>query len=128
MAPRIHSAVIVVSDQEVALAFYTGILGWEKREDNQMSPDYRFLVVAPPGHTTGICLGPEHIHGRPAPGIDSPSDSDLYLTTDDLRADYERWSAAGVRFDEEPAPMPWGGLGARFVDPFGNRFFITDGT
>ena len=57
MAPRIHSAVIVVSDQEAALAFYTGILGWEKREDNQMSPDYRFLVVAPPGRTTGICLG-----------------------------------------------------------------------
>ena len=102
MTSRIHSVVVVVSDQEAALAFYTGVLGWVKREDNQMTPDYRFLVVAPPGHTTGICLGPEHIHGRAAPGIDSPRDSDLYLITDDLRADYERWSAAGVRFDGDP--------------------------
>lgn len=127
MTARIHSVVLVVSDQDAALDFYTGILGWEKREDNQMSPDYRFLVVVPPGHTTGICLGPEHIHGRPAPGADTPQDCDIYLTTDDLRADHERWTAAGVRFDEQPSPMPWGGLGARFSDPFGNRFFITDG-
>ena len=127
MTSRIHSVVVVVSDQEAALAFYTGVLGWVKREDNQMTPYCRFLVVAPPGHATGSCLGPEHIHGRAAPGIDSPRDSALYLITDDLRADYERWSAAGVRFDGEPEPMPWGALGARFVDPFGNRFFITDG-
>ena len=70
MTSRIHSVVVVVSDQEAALAFYIGVLGWVKREDNQITPDYRFLVVAPPGHTTGICLGPEHIHGRAAPGID----------------------------------------------------------
>ena len=24
-----------------------------------------------------------------------------------------------------PEPMPWGGFGAQFQDPFGNRFFIT---
>ncbi len=127
MPMRIHSVVVVVPDQDEALAFYTEILGWEKREDNQMSPDYRFLVVGPPGGGAGICLGPEHIHGRSAPGADNATDTDIYLNTDDLQADFERWSAAGVRFDEEPAPMPWGGLGARFTDPFGNRFFITDG-
>lgn len=127
MAPHLHSVVVVVPDQEQALDFYTRILGWEKREDNQMSPDYRFLVVVPPGHATGIVLGPEHIHGRSAPGPESPRDTDIYLVTEDLRADYERWTALGVIFDEVPEPMPWGGLGARFVDPFGNRFFITDG-
>ena len=127
MAPRIHSSVVVVDDQDIALDFYTRILGWEKREDAQMSPDYRFLVVVPPGHTSGIALGPEHIHGHPAPGADTPADCGINLTTDDLQADYERWTAAGVVFDMPPAPMPWGGLGARFQDPFGNRFFITDG-
>ena len=125
MTARLHSVVVVVSDQELALDFYTRVLGWEKREDNQMAPDYRFLVVVPPGHSTGIVLGPEHIHGRPAPGPDQPTDTDIYLVTDDLRADYVRWTAQGVVFD--PQPMPWGGLGARFTDPFGNRFFITDG-
>lgn len=92
-----------------------------------MSPDYRFLVVVPPGQATGIVLGPENIHGRPAPGADEPVDTDIYLVTDDLQADYDRWITQGVVFDGPPQPMPWGGLGARFCDPFGNRFFITDG-
>lgn len=127
MTAHLHSVVVVVSDQEAALDFYTNVLGWVKREDNQMSPDYRFLVVVPPGHTTGVNLGPEHIHGRPAPGPQSPQDVGINLTTDDLAADYARWTAMGVVFDEEPTPMPWGGLGGRFMDPFGNRYFITDG-
>jgi predicted enzyme related to lactoylglutathione lyase len=127
VAPHLHSAVVVVSDQELALDFYTRVLGWVKREDNQMSEDYRFLVVVPPGHSTGVVLGPEHIHGRSAPVPTDPQDTDIYLVTDDLAADYERWTAQGVVFEGPPEPMPWGGLGARFCDPFGNRFFITDG-
>lgn len=127
MAARLHSVVVVVPDQERALDFYVGILGWSKREDNQMTPDYRFLVVVPPGQATGIVLGPEHIHGRSAPGADHPADTDIYLVTDDLRSDYEHWAERGVVFEAPPEPMPWGGLGARFCDPFGNRFFITDG-
>jgi catechol 2,3-dioxygenase-like lactoylglutathione lyase family enzyme len=128
MGARLHSVVVVVPDQELALDFYTRVLGWEKREDNQMAPDYRFLVVVPPGQATGIVLGPEHIHGRTAPGADRPQDTDIYMVTDDLQSDYLRWTDEGVIFDGPPQPMPWGGLGARFCDPFGNRFFITDGT
>ena len=127
MVAHVHSVVVVVPDQEQALDFYTRVLGWVKREDNQMSQDYRFLVVVPPGQATGIVLGPEHIHGRSAPGANDPADTDIYLVTDDLQSDYERWIAQGVKFDGPPQPMPWGGLGARFCDPFGNRFFITDG-
>ena len=51
----------------------------------------------------------------------------MNLVTDDLPRDYADWTAQGVVFDGEPQPMPWGGFGARFCDPFGNRFFITDG-
>ena len=119
--------MLVVADQDRSLDFFTRVLGWEKREDNQMGPDYRFLVVVPPGHSTGIVLGPPHIHGRPAPSPQEPRDSDLYLVTQDLQADYEAWTAQGVVFDEPPSMMPWGELGARFQDPDGNRFFITGG-
>lgn len=127
MTAHLHSVVLVVEDQDRSLDFFTRILGWEKREDNQMGPDYRFLVVVPPGQATGIVLGPPHIHGRPAPTPQEPRDSDVYLVTEDLQADYESWSAQGVFFDEPPSMMPWGELGARFQDPDGNRFFITGG-
>lgn len=127
MTAHLHSVVLVVADQDRSLDFFTRVLGWEKREDNQMGPDYRFLVVVPPGQATGMVLGPPHIHGRPAPTPQEPRDSDVYLVTEDLQADYESWSAQGVVFDEPPSMMPWGELGARFQDPDGNRFFITGG-
>ncbi len=128
MTPQIHSVVVVVADQDVALDFYTRILGWEKRDDNQMSPDYRFLTVAPQALTAGIALGPAHIHGYEAPGLDSPKDVGINLVAPDVRALYEAWSQQGVVFDMPPTPVPWGGYAVRFMDPFGNRFFMTDGT
>ena len=127
MSARLHSAVLVVADQDEALAFFTDVLGWVKREDNQMGPDYRFLCVAPEGHTTGIVLGKPEVHGRPAATPEEPRDVDMYLISDDLLRDYEEWTAKGVVFLDKPEPMPWGALGARFQDPFGNRYFITDG-
>lgn len=128
MGMRVYSAVVIVSDQSASLDFYVNTLGWEVRVDNQMSPDYRFLVVAPPGHSTGVVLGPPHIHGRAAPTPDAPVNTDIYLASDDVRADFERLSSRGVVFDQEPELMPWGGYGARFHDPDGNVFFVSDGT
>ena len=124
---HVYATVVVVSDQDVALGFYRDVLGWEVRQDNQMSPDYRFLAVAPPGHTSGIVLGPAHIHGRPAPTPEAPINTDIYLASDDVRADFERLNALGVVFSQEPEPMPWGGYGARFSDPDGNLYFVSDG-
>jgi catechol 2,3-dioxygenase-like lactoylglutathione lyase family enzyme len=123
----IYSALVVVNDQDAALDFYVNKLGWEVRQDNQMSPDYRFLAVAPPGHSTSIVLGPPHIHGRPAPTPDAPVNSDIFFASDDVQADFARLSALGVVFDQEPEPMPWGGYGARFRDVDGNLFFMSDG-
>jgi lactoylglutathione lyase len=126
MFPQIHSVVVVVPDQDAALDFYTRILGWEKRDDNQMSPDYRFLTVVPPGLNAGIALGPAHIHGYEAPGPDNPKDVGINLVAPDVRSLHEQWTANGVAFDMPPTPMPWGGYAVRFMDPFGNRYFMTD--
>ena len=55
---HVHSTVVVVDDQDQALDFYTQVLGWEVRHDNQMSPDYRFLVVAPPDTRVALPSAP----------------------------------------------------------------------
>lgn len=128
MTVFMHSAAIVVDDQDAALEFYCGILGWEKTIDNVMGPGFRFIAVTPRGHTAGIVLGQEHIHGRPSPGKDTPADVGINLVSDDLLADCASLKAKGVVFGQDPEPMPWGGHGATFQDPFGNRFFITDAT
>ena len=120
MTVYVSSAVVIVSDQDASLDFYVDTLGWEVRVDNQMSLDYRFLAVAPPGHSTAIVLGPPKIHGRPALTPGSPRRTDIYLTCDDVRAEHERLSALGVIFDQTPEPLPWDGYGARYQDPDGN--------
>lgn len=126
MTISVHSTVLVVDDQDAAVDFYVGVLGWQKTIDNMMGPDHRFLVVTPPGHETGLSLGQPHIHGKPATTTASPQDAGIYLVSDDLLAECARLAALGVVFHMEPEPMPWGGHGAVFADPFGNKFFITD--
>lgn len=54
---------IPVGDQERALAFYTGVLGMEKRRDAPLGDGRRWLEVAPPGAATTIALMPA---GTPA--------------------------------------------------------------
>ena len=48
----------------------------------------------------------------------------LFLTTDDVRSDYEELKARGVEFSEEPEERPYG-IDAGFHDPSGNSFRLT---
>ena len=45
----------------------------------------------------------------------------LFLRTEDFDADYERFTAAGVRFLEAPRDEAYGKV-AVFEDPFGNKW------
>ena len=51
----------------------------------------------------------------------------LFLTTDDVRSDYEELRARGVEFSEEPEERPYG-IDAGFHDPSGNSFRLTQVT
>lgn len=46
MITKIHSASIVAADQDAAVDFSVNKLGWEKRLDNPVGPNYRFITVA----------------------------------------------------------------------------------
>lgn len=45
----------------------------------------------------------------------------LFFVCDDVRAEYERLSAAGVEFTQEPTEVPYG-VDCGFRDPSGNHF------
>jgi predicted enzyme related to lactoylglutathione lyase len=45
----------------------------------------------------------------------------VFLTTDDVRSDYEQLKARGVEFTEAPEERPYG-IDAGFRDPSGNHF------
>src|SRR5215204_5722994 len=102
---RIANAQFWVHDQDEALAFYTGPLGWEVRSDVSF-PDwnFRWLVVGPAGQEdVGLVLMPV----PRAPLLDDASSDQLaalvgkgaggtlFLTTDDCQASYDELSARG---------------------------------
>lgn len=115
---RVGTVVVPVADQERALAFYTGELGFEKRVDAPFDDGDRWVEVAPPGAETTIALVRPH-QGAP-PGIE------VSLTTEDADAAHAELRARGV---EAATVMRMGGFVPpmfTFRDPDGNRFRMVE--
>lgn len=53
---QIKVTSVMVDDQEKALAFYTGKLGFRKMADIPMGPSYRWLTVVSPEGMAGVEL------------------------------------------------------------------------
>ncbi|MDW5613409.1 MULTISPECIES: VOC family protein [Mycolicibacterium] len=105
---RISYASMLVDDQEKALQFYTRILGFQVKHDVPMG-DVRWLTVVSPEDPDGteLTLEPD---GHPAvkPFKDALVADGIPFTAfvvDDVRAEYERLAALGVRFTQQPTDM-----------------------
>jgi len=121
---------IWVHDQEVAKEFYTTKLGWEVRQDSSFDElgGFRFLTVGPPAQPN-IAVA---LLVVPPPPVFSEEDATnlkalvakgqagaLFLSTDDIQADFEALKARGIEFYEEPTEYPYG-TDSGFHDPSGN--------
>ena len=132
---KLSNAQLWVHDQDEALAFYTGKLGWEVRSDATLPEmgNFRWLAVGPAGQPdVSVVLmaipGPpvmdsetaEQVQALMAKGFAGT----IFLTTDDAQASYEELKGRGVEFSEEPEERPYG-IDAGFRDPSGNSFRLT---
>ena len=132
---KIASAQLWVHDQDEALAFYTDKLGMEVRSDVTLPEmgNFRWLTVGPPGQED-IAIVLMAIPGAPVMDNDTAGEvrnlmskgfaGTVFLTTDDVQADYEQLKARGVEFTEAPEERPYG-IDAGFRDPTGNSFRLT---
>jgi len=113
---EIGRVIIPVSDQDKALEFYTGTLGFEVRADIPFGEGDRWLEVGPAGGGAALALMP------PRPGSSPGKDqSCVVFTSDDLDADHASLKERDVDVDE-----PMGGEGPVprmffFRDPDGNN-------
>lgn len=106
---RINITSVFVDDQAKALAFYTDVLGFVKKHDVPLGGEYRWLTVVSPEDPDGteLLLEPS---GHPAVGpykkaLVEDGIPATSFAVDDARAEYERLSALGVRFTQEPLEM-----------------------
>jgi len=111
---RVGTVIVPVSDQDRALAFYVGTLGFEKRIDGEYAEGARWIEVAPPGAETTIALVPGDI-------------VEVSLATEDADADHAALRERGV--DADPEVMRMGEYVPpmfTFRDPDGNRFRMVE--
>ena len=117
---------LYVRDQDEALAFYVGKLGFRVHTDVR-NGDYRWLTVQPPEQPSfqlGLFAPGPPVHDAAtaqtlravvAKGAMPP----LVLSVADCRAAYDRLLAKGVEFTQEPVER-YGNVDAGFRDPSGN--------
>ena len=132
---KISTAQLWVHDQDEALDFYTRKLGMEVRADVTMPElgNFRWLTVGPPSQPD-ISIVLMAIPGPPVmDDVSAEQVRDLmgkgfagavFLTTDDVYADYEQLKSRGVEFSEEPEERPYG-IDSGFRDPSGNSVRLT---
>ena len=126
MNQNVQVAGIYVHDQDAALEFYVGKLGFAVHTDAR-NGDYRWLTVHHPDQPA-FQLG---LFRPQAPLVDDSTAQNLneavakgampplVLVVDDCRAAYDQFSARGVEFTQEPIAR-YGSVDASFRDPSGN--------
>jgi catechol 2,3-dioxygenase-like lactoylglutathione lyase family enzyme len=113
---------IVVRDYDEALEFFADTLGFTVVEDRYISEqDKRWVVVAPSGSSGARLLLARASNADQTARIGSQTGGRvfLFLHTDDLLRDYERYKAKGVEFVRLPREEPFGTV-AVFRDLYGN--------
>ena len=119
---EVGRVAIPASDQDEALAFYTGTLGFELLSDVKFGDGkMRWIEVVPTGSTTSIALAP------PMEGGPTAVDTGIILSSTDLDADHAALKAAGV--DVDPEIARWGAPVPpmfRLRDPAGNTLTIVE--
>lgn len=102
---RINLTSVLVDDQEKALRFYTDVLGFVKKADSPVGEARWLTVVAPDDQDgTELVLEPDS-HPAVSPFKQALVADGIPFTSfavDDVAKEFERLSALGVRFTQEP--------------------------
>jgi catechol 2,3-dioxygenase-like lactoylglutathione lyase family enzyme len=114
----VTGVAVTVADQDRAVEFYVGTLGFEVRRDVPMGTGGRWIQVARPGAQDTIAL-------VAAEGTKSAVDTGITLATTDAEADHATLSDLGVDVDEL---LRWPGVPAMFIfrDPDGNQLKLME--
>jgi predicted enzyme related to lactoylglutathione lyase len=106
-------------------------VGFELIEDSPATTNdgrqKRWVVVRPPGATTGILLArADGSHQRDAVGNQVAGRVGFFLRVEDFDEAYSRMAAAGVEFTSQPRTEPYGRV-AVFRDIAGNLWDLLGG-
>lgn len=105
---KINVTSVLVDDQDKALAFYTDVLGFEKKTEIPLG-EHRWLTVVSPEQPEGteLVLEPDS-HPAARPFKQALVEDGIPFTSfavDDVHKEFERLQGLGVAFTQEPTDM-----------------------
>jgi catechol 2,3-dioxygenase-like lactoylglutathione lyase family enzyme len=123
MLQSVAAVTVLVPSYDDGVAFFRDVLGFAVLEDIPLSPDKRWVVVAPSlGAGAALVLAvPTDEHQRDRVGNQTGGRVGFFLHSGDFWADYENLLRQGVNFLETPRRESYG-LVAVFVDPWGGKW------
>ena len=115
----VRTVSVAVGDQDAAIRFYVDSLGFEKRLDARISPEMRWVEVAPRGASTSIAL---NLSEQPTATM---TDTGIRYVVPDVDAEHAAMRERGVDVGNV---IRWEGVPPMysFDDPDGNRFYIVE--
>jgi catechol 2,3-dioxygenase-like lactoylglutathione lyase family enzyme len=118
---NIGVAMFTVTDQDAAIAFYVGALGFEVRSDSRFGEhdENRWVEVAPPGSQARLALNP--------PMGGAPGGGSIGVESADVLGEHARLRAiGGIDLDPEPMRVPGAPLMFMLRDPDGNTVVVVE--
>jgi catechol 2,3-dioxygenase-like lactoylglutathione lyase family enzyme len=123
MNRSVTHVAVVVRDYDEAIAYYTGVLGFDLLEDSALGGGKRWVLVGPAGGRGASLLLARAATARQQERVGDQTGGRvfLFLHTDDFRRDYQALRERGVQFVEEPRHEAYGTV-VVFTDLYGNRW------
>jgi uncharacterized glyoxalase superfamily protein PhnB len=117
---------IVVDEYDAAISHYVNDLGFTLIEDKELTPEKRWVVVAPSKDGAKILLARAATdQQRAAIGNSTGGRVGFFMYTTNFDETYENYKARGIEFIEQPRQEAYGQV-VVFKDKYGNKWDLIE--
>jgi uncharacterized glyoxalase superfamily protein PhnB len=117
---------IVVDEYDAAISHYVNDLGFSLIEDKEMTPEKRWVVVAPSTDGAKILLAKAATDlQRAAIGNSTGGRVGFFMYTTNFVETYEKYKSRGIEFVEQPRQEAYGQV-VVFKDKYGNKWDLIE--
>ena len=117
---------IVIDEYDAAISHYVNDLGFTLVEDKEMTPEKRWVVVAPSKDGAKILLARAATdQQRAAIGNSTGGRVGFFMYTTNFDETYKNYKAHGIEFIEQPRQEAYGQV-VVFKDKYGNKWDLIE--
>ncbi len=117
---------IVIDDYDQAIAHYVNDLGLSLIEDTALTPEKRWVVVAPSSQGARILLAKAVNEGQKnSIGKSTGGRVGFFLSTGNFQDNYQLFLSRGIEFTEKPRNESFGQV-VVFKDKYGNKWDLIE--